>query len=121
MIVRIFLRDLLHRLCIGRRALLVIHFAVLAIKSAESFDVIAFARSVRANSVSFLQQVPAALQIDSIRPAPKLVIQAQGLSPVVHCALWLVFRTLLELLLRFVVPDGMQQRNASLEWLFHAR
>src|SRR5207247_5735951 len=117
MIVRIFLRDLLHRLRIGRRALLVIHFAVLAIKSAESFDVIAFARSVRANCVSFLQQVPAALQIDSIRPAPKLVIQAHGLPPVGHCALWIVFRNLLELLVSFVVPEGMQQRNAALKRL----
>src|SRR6266550_1843575 len=54
MIVRIFLRDLLHRLRIGRRALLVIHFAVLAIKSAESFDVIAFARSVRATCLNCL-------------------------------------------------------------------
>src|SRR3989442_275213 len=121
MIVRIFLRDLLHRLRIGRRALLVIHFAVLAIKSAESFDVIAFARSVRANCVSFLQQVPAALQIDSIRPAPKLVIQAHGLSPVGHRALWIAFLHLLELFVSSVVPERMQQCNAALEWLLHAR
>ena len=115
------MRNLLHGLRVGRRALLVIHFAVLAIKSAESFDVIAFALRSCADCASLLKQVPAALQIYSIRPAPKLVIQAHGLSPVGHCALWIVFRNLLELLVRFVVPEGMQQRNASLEWLLHAR
>src|SRR5438046_8603326 len=121
MIVRIFLRDLLHRLRIGRRALLVIHFAVLAIKSAESFDVIAFALRSCADCASLSKQVPAALQICSIRPAPKLMIQAHGLPPVGHRALWIAFLHLLELFVSFVVLLRMQQCNAALEWLLNAR
>jgi hypothetical protein len=57
------------------------------------------------------------LQSGCVRLVPELVPDAHGDSPVRHCALRIVLRDLFEFLLRFLIPERVQQRDTAFEGL----
>jgi hypothetical protein len=66
-----------------------------------------------------LNELPAILKIGSGRTVPKGTIDAHGLAPIGDGAMRILIEYLLETLLSFFVPEGMEKGESALKFLLN--
>ena len=118
-IVGILPVKLAHGIGVRLRALLKFPLAG-TVEIAERRNVGAFPGRPRRRRLRLLNLLPTLSFRAFVRPAPYLVEVTHRLAPVRHRAPSVGFRDLLELPLRFLVPEVVQQRHAAIERRLHA-
>ena len=114
-IVRIALRQLLHRLQIGLYAGAMVDFVVIGVEDEEGVDVIALALRLCRKRLSFLKGGKAEREVGRGRRAVRIVQQAERDAPIGDGAVRIRLQDLLEDLLGRLVPERVLVAHRAVE------